>query len=172
MHPFETTLEYRSQHPESKTAATHTLIVIDVAHNKSEQPPNQRHLETLTSRNNSRPSTGRSQMSASRADFSEDGKSVRKQGWEPPFKQIRTSSPEERNSGGGRIRTYVAYALGLQPSPFNHSGTPPHQVQIVALAVLPEMPQPFTMQKVAELAVGVEPTTTRLQGGSSTAELR
>jgi len=28
------------------------------------------------------------------------------------------------------------------------------------------------MQKVAELAVGVEPTTTRLQGGSSTAELR
>ena len=42
------------------------------------------------------------------------------------FKQIRVfGGKENRESGGGWIRTNVAYALGLQPSPFNHSGTPP-----------------------------------------------
>ena len=43
------------------------------------------------------------------------------------FKQIRVfGGKENRESGGGWIRTNVAYALGLQPSPFNHSGTPPN----------------------------------------------
>ena len=79
---------------------------------------------------------------------------------------------KRKRSGGGRIRTYVAYAPGLQPGPFNHSGTPPQMCMSVGSGTYRNTTTPCHARVYKKLAVGIEPTTTRLQGGSSTAELR
>ena len=84
-----------------------------------------------------------------------------------PFSRRHFKRFQKRRVGAGGFEPPKHFAPDLQSGPFDHSGTPPRTRSTQKTRLRPEMEL-----GCEELAVGIEPTTPHLQGGSSTIELR